>query len=108
MTDHYILLKSLSGVLYRHLGLLGLSSLKDTMVEIVTVTVAPYVRMMKNLRPEIDRLENSGNIWFQQDGATAHTERIIMALLREMFPGRLISRLGDVTCSYTQTWGFPI
>lgn len=64
--------------------------------ETVTVTAARYVNMLENLRPEIDRLQTRGNIWFQQDGATAHTARISMALLREMFPGRLISRFGDV------------
>ena len=52
--------------------------------------------MMENLRPEIDRLKNRGNLWFQQDGATAHTARISKALLHEMFPGRLNYRLGDV------------
>ena len=41
-------------------------------------------------------LENDNIVWFQQDGATAHTAKIPMDCLREAFPGRLISRRGDV------------
>jgi len=33
--------------------------------------------------------------WFQQDGATAHTARRSVLVLREMFPGKLISLRGD-------------
>ena len=54
------------------------------------------------------------NVWFQQDGATAHTARISMDFLREVFPRRLISLRGDVnwpalspdlaTCDYL-LWG---
>ena len=33
--------------------------------------------------------------WFQQDGATCHTARETTELLREKFPGRVISRNGD-------------
>ena len=36
------------------------------------------------------------DIWFQQDGATAHTANISMVKLRQMFPTRLVSRSGDV------------
>ena len=36
------------------------------------------------------------NLWFQQEGATPHTARETMAILRAAFPGRLISRFGDV------------
>ena len=35
------------------------------------------------------------NYWFQQDGATCHTAAATTKLLREMFPGRLISKNGD-------------
>jgi hypothetical protein len=40
--------------------------------------------------------DEDGELWFQQDGATAHTARASMALLRERFPGRVISRFGDI------------
>ena len=36
------------------------------------------------------------NLWFQQDGATPHTARETMAILRAAFPGRSISRVGEV------------
>lgn len=37
-------------------------------------------------------------IWFQQVGATAHTAGNVMRVLRENFPGRLISLRGDLSC----------
>lgn len=47
--------------------------------------------MLNNfLRAEITRLELE-NIWFQQDGATCHTVRGTLKLLREKSPGRVIS-----------------
>jgi len=39
---------------------------------------------------------NSGTLWFQQDGATAHTAVSSIAVFRHMFPQRVISRFGDV------------
>jgi len=36
------------------------------------------------------------NVWFQQDSATAHTSRHSLSLLREMFPGHVISLRGDI------------
>lgn len=35
-------------------------------------------------------------IWFQQDGATAHTSNTAMPVLRELFPNKLISQRGDI------------
>ena len=35
-------------------------------------------------------------MWFQQDGATAHTANESVTIVRNMFPGHLISRFGDV------------
>jgi hypothetical protein len=40
--------------------------------------------------------DEDGEHWFQQDGETAHTARASMALLREVFPGRVLSNLGDI------------
>jgi len=39
---------------------------------------------------------NNGTLWFQQHGATAHTAVISIAVLRRLFPQRVISRFGDV------------
>jgi hypothetical protein len=47
------------------------------------------------LRPKLDDVDTE-DVWFQQDGATAHTTRRSLRVLREMFPGRLISLRGDV------------
>ena len=61
-----------------------------------TVTGEKYRVMIREfLIPEIERL-GVHHAWFQQDGATSHTARETMALLREHFPGRLISRFGDL------------
>ena len=35
-------------------------------------------------------------MWFQQDGATAHTANESMTIVRKMFSGHLISRFGDM------------
>ena len=37
---------------------------------------------------------NGDDIWFQQDGATAHTARDTLLLMRNFFLGCIISRLG--------------
>ena len=62
----------------------------------VTVTADRYVQMLETfLRPKLDDVD-AEHVWFQQDGATAHTARRSLGVLREMFPGRLISLRGDV------------
>lgn len=62
------------------------------------MTSARYVDMITDFF--IPELEREGididHVWFQQDGATAHTARASMAALRALFPGRVISRFGDV------------
>jgi hypothetical protein len=35
-------------------------------------------------------------IWFQQDGASAHTARASMQVVRNMFPQHVISHFGDI------------
>ncbi|GFU29561.1 transposable element Tc3 transposase [Trichonephila clavipes] len=37
-------------------------------------------------------------LWFQQDGATCHTARATIDLLKDTFDDRLISRVGPVNC----------
>ena len=39
---------------------------------------------------------NSSTLWFQQDGATAHTAVISIAEFRRLILQRVISRFGDV------------
>jgi hypothetical protein len=36
------------------------------------------------------------NVWFQQDGAAAHTSRRLLGTLGEMFPGHVVSLRGDI------------
>ena len=79
----------------------------------VTATAQRYQQMIENcLRPAIqDNLE----MWFQQDGVTAHTARQRMALLRGLFGERLISRFSgfnwpsrspDLTAPDFFLWGY--
>lgn len=55
------------------------------------------------------------DLWFQQDGATCHTAGETIQLLRGKFPGRIISRNGDInwpprSCDLTPAdfflWGY--
>ena len=48
------------------------------------------------LLPEIEA-RNLNDIWFQQDGATAHTARETMVLLRRKSCKQLISGFGPVS-----------
>ena len=62
-----------------------------------TVTGSIYRQMIQEyMLPQLDDL-GMQNMWFQQDGATPHTARETMAILTEAFPGRLISRNGDIS-----------
>jgi len=59
------------------------------------VTSQRYTEMINEfLSPNLS--PNNGTLWFQQDGATAHTAVISIAALGRLFPQRLISRFGDV------------
>jgi hypothetical protein len=82
----------------------------------VTVTSARYIGMLNHfLIPELQRRRiNLRYLWFQQDGATAHTARASMDVLQAMFPKHVISRFGDVSwprspdmsiCDYF-LWGY--
>lgn len=65
----------------------------------VTVNSARYINMFENFfLPELQRRGiNRRDAWFQQDGATAHTARASMDVIRAAFPNRVISRFGDVS-----------
>ncbi|GFV07724.1 hypothetical protein TNCV_4942261 [Trichonephila clavipes] len=60
-------------------------------------------------------LHNVQELWFQQDGATCHTARATIDLLKDTFGDRLISRFGPVnwpprSCDLTPLdyflWGY--
>ena len=63
-----------------------------------TVTSDRYIRMFENcFLPELRRRGiNRASMWFQQDGATAHTARASMTAVRAAFPNHVISRFGDL------------
>lgn len=65
----------------------------------VTVTSARYIEMVNTFFiPELQRrCIDRQHLWFQQDGAMAHTTSASMAVMRSLFPNRLISRFGDVS-----------
>lgn len=63
----------------------------------VTVTSQRYQQLLRNFEQQLhDEGVDMGRIWFQQDGATAHTARESMTIVRRMFPGRVISKFGDL------------
>ena len=66
----------------------------------VTVNQHRYCEMLQQwLQPKVDALreEHEGvELWFQQDGATAHTSVQSIGLVKQMFPGRVVSKRGDV------------
>lgn len=64
----------------------------------VTVNSERYIHMLNTFFiPELRRRQiNTRDVYFQQDGATAHTANASMDIVRRMFAGRLISRFGDV------------
>ncbi|GFU79229.1 uncharacterized protein TNCV_2137521 [Trichonephila clavipes] len=60
----------------------------------VTVNGDPYRAIIPELNnPDVQEL------WFQQDGATCHTARATIDLLKDTFGDHLISRFGPVNCS---------
>ncbi|XP_057675297.1 uncharacterized protein LOC130905701 isoform X2 [Corythoichthys intestinalis] len=64
--------------------------------EVVSVTPDRYVNMINECF--LPTLNSMGveNVWFQQDCAMAHTARASMIVLRQNFPGHLISLRGDL------------
>lgn len=64
----------------------------------VTVNAERYVTMMEDfVAPKLRQLGiDPKSLHFQQDGASAHTARISMAVVQQMF-GTVISRFGEIT-----------
>jgi len=52
--------------------------------------------MGSSLQLRISLQVNMEEMWFQQDGATAHTARASITVVRQMFPQHVVSRFGDV------------
>ena len=64
----------------------------------VTVTGARYRGMLDDfLVPALRRRHiPQSRVWFQQDGATPHTTRGVLARLQSLFPGKVLSKGGTV------------
>jgi hypothetical protein len=79
-------------------GVIGPYFFEDEDGRAVTVVAARYVEMLWNfLSQELSRLGTElSTIWFQQDGASAHTARAYMEVAREIFPERVISLRGEL------------
>ena len=79
-------------------GVLGPYFFEDNEGAAITATSERYVAMLRNFcEPELHcHGIDLSSVWFQQDGATIHTARASMSVLREMFPQHVISCGGDV------------
>ncbi|GBP69149.1 hypothetical protein EVAR_47424_1 [Eumeta japonica] len=63
-----------------------------------TVNSERYMEMLDEFFvPELQNFPGCNRrTWFQQDGATSHTSYRSLPRVREIFPGKLISRRGDI------------
>ncbi|GFU95687.1 transposable element Tcb2 transposase [Trichonephila clavipes] len=96
-------------------GIIGPYFFKNDEVHNVTVNGDRYRAMITNFFiPELNN-HDVQELWFQQDGATCHTARAIIYLLKDTFGDRLISRFGPVnwpprSCDLTPLdyflWGY--
>lgn len=96
-------------------GIIGPYVFKNDAGQNVTVNGERYRDMITNFFvPQLQGI-NVADMWFQQDGATCHTARDTINLLKETFDERLISRNGPVnwpprSCDLTPLdyflWGY--
>lgn len=79
-------------------GIIGPYFFENRQRQLVSVDGVAYRRMLNDyLFPTLrEHPAFTSQTWFQQDGATPHTARETMALLRDFFPSKLISRFGDI------------
>ncbi|GFT83134.1 uncharacterized protein TNCV_629571 [Trichonephila clavipes] len=77
-------------------GIIGPYFFKNDEGHNVTVNGEPYRAMITNFFiPELNN-HDVQELWFQQDGATCHTARATINLLKDTFGDRLIGRFGFV------------
>jgi hypothetical protein len=83
------------------LGIIGPSFFENEREQAVTINSKRYLGMLQEFliahlkENEVD----TEKIWFQQDGATAHTTRVSIAFLHKIFHGSVIFRYGDISWS---------
>jgi len=74
---------------------LGPYFFEDEAENALTITGERYREMLENfVRPAV---LDTPEVWWQQDGATAHTARLTIELLRQIFGRRIISRNFEIT-----------
>ncbi|GFV89693.1 DUF4817 domain-containing protein [Trichonephila clavipes] len=77
-------------------GIIGPYFFKNDECHNVTVNGDRYRAMITNFFiPELNN-QDVQELWFQQDGATCHTARATIDLMKDTFGDRLISRFGPV------------
>ncbi|GFX75110.1 uncharacterized protein TNCV_3170371 [Trichonephila clavipes] len=96
-------------------GIIGPYFFKNDEGHNVTINGDRYRAMITNFFiPELNN-HDVQELWFQQDGATCHTARATIDLLKDTFSDRLISRFGPVnwpprSCDLTPLdyflWGY--
>lgn len=96
-------------------GVIGPYFFEDGEGKACTVNGERYRKMLTDfLSPQLDNI-NVENLWFQQDGSTCHTAKATISLLKTKFPGRIISKYGDInwpprSCDMTPLdfflWGY--
>ena len=78
-------------------GIIGPYFYENEAGSAVTVNAERYVEMINNFfTPQLARFAVNDQTLFQQDGATSHTARISIDAVNALFPGRVISRNGDI------------
>lgn len=78
-------------------GIIGPYFYEDEAGNTVTVSSQRYVQMIQNfLTPQLAGFQVNNHTLFQQDGATSHTARISINAVNALFPGRVISRNGNI------------
>jgi hypothetical protein len=81
--------------IYSH-GIIGTYFFGNVKGCTVTVHAEQYKTMLKTFLHTELHPRQQDLLWFQQDGATAHIAEISMQVFRTKFPGRPISRFGDI------------
>jgi hypothetical protein len=77
-------------------GIIGPYFFENEDGQTVTVNGERYRHMLTSfVWPQIDE-DELDELWFQQDGATCHTSGETIAVVRQQFDGRIISRNADV------------
>ncbi|XP_046962436.1 uncharacterized protein LOC124531912 [Vanessa cardui] len=79
-------------------GIIGPHFFENERSHTVTVNSDRYTAMLRNFFfPQLHNFEAyNSRTWFQQDGATSHTFNESLAVVNEVFNGKLILRRGDI------------